>query len=199
MAAVPLLVVESTKNRVLVYEDRVVKEFRSGRGIEKKAQREIAALRRLAGLDGVPAILAQAPDGRSLTLSRLPGKPLSECESIAEGSIARLRELVERILARGVARHHLPARDVIVAPDGSVGLVDFERSTRRRFPGDPSFLVARGITRFHLMRLVHEYAPQLLTPRETRRMRRQVSIRNALQRPLKLKRRLLRSLGLRTT
>jgi len=49
------------------------------------------------------------------------------------------------------------------------------------------------------MRLVHEHAPQLLTPSEMRCVRREESIRNALQRPLNLEGRLLRSLGLGPT
>jgi hypothetical protein len=188
----PLLVVESPKNRVCIYEDRVEKVFAAGRGIARKARREVKALRRLAGIDGVPVLLEISPDGRHVTMSRIEGQPLSECESVTESTMASLRDLVEQILQRGVARHSLPPRDVIVRPDGSAGLVDFERSTPRLFPGDPIWLMARGIMRFHLGRLTYERAPELLTPWERRRIRLQVRVRDAMQRPLKIKRRVVR-------
>ena len=188
----PVRVVETRKNRVFVYADRVQKTFKSVRHSERHARREVAALRRLAGLEGVPVVLEYGPDRMSLVLSRVPGKPLSECESVAEHTLVSLRRLIEQMLQRGVARHSLPPRDVLVRSDGSVGLVDFERSTRRLFPGDPLWLVAKAVTRFHLLRLVDEHAPQLLTPRERRRLRRLEAFRSVLQPPAKLKRRVLR-------
>lgn len=187
-----VLVFDSPKNRVFVYSDRVVKVYHSGRGIARKARRELRALRALDGLHGVPAVLALGPDGRALTMSRLKGTPLSECTRVPEETLASLRRLVEQMLARGVARHSLPRRDVMVLSDGSAGLVDFERSTRRLFSLEPSWLVAQAITRFHMLRLVHEFAPQLMTPGERRRLQLLLSIRAAMQRPLKLRRKLVR-------
>lgn len=189
----PVLVCDTRKNRVLVYEDRVHKTFKTVRYSERRARRELAALRLLAGLEGVPVVLASGLDRTTVVLSRVPGQPLSECESVAESTMVSLRRLVEQSLERGVARHSLPPRDVLVAPDGSAGLVDFERSTRRLFPGDPAWLVAKAVTRFHLMRLINEHAPQLLTPGEHRRLRWQVILRAGLQHPAQLKRRLLRT------
>jgi hypothetical protein len=127
-------------------------------------------------------------------MSRLPGTPLSELATVPERSMAGLRRLVEQMLERGIARHSLPPRDVIVASDGSVGLVDFERSTRRMFPGDPVWQIAKMVTRFHLMRLVDQHAPQLLTSSEKSRLRWQLALRDRLQRPAKLRRRIQRAL-----
>jgi hypothetical protein len=188
----PIKVLESPKNHVHVYEDRVVKIFESSRGLARRARRESAALRRLAGITGVPALLAISPDGRRVTMSRLEGTPLSECDSVTEDTLRSLRDLVDRILRRGVARHSLPPRDIIVRPDGSAGLVDFERSSQRHFQSDPVWLIARGIMRFHLLRLTYERAPQILTPSQVRRIRLQARLRDAAQRPLKLKRRVMR-------
>jgi hypothetical protein len=81
---------------------------------------------------------------------------------------------------------------VIVRPDGSAGLVDFERSSRRLFARDPVWRIACGIMRYHLRRLTYERAPQLLSPAEVRRIRLQVRLRDAAQKPLKLKRRVVR-------
>jgi predicted Ser/Thr protein kinase len=193
-AGEPVLASDTRKNRVLLYEDRVVKVFKSYRSSRKHARQEIAALERLAGMRGVPVVLALGADGMSLTMSRVPGKPLTECTSVSESTFVSLRGLIEEMLGRGVARHSLPPRDVIVASDGSAGLVDFERSTQRRFPGDPFWLVAKEVTRFHLRRLLSERAPQLLTPEEQRRHRRHDRIRTWLQHPAGWKRRVLRAL-----
>jgi hypothetical protein len=46
--------------------------------------------------------------------------------------------------------------------------------------------------RFHLLRLTYERAPQILTPSQVRRIRLQARLRDAAQRPLKLKRRVMR-------
>jgi hypothetical protein len=192
MATAPVLVFDSPKNRVTVFADHVEKVFHSGRGTARKARREVAALHALQGLKGVPSILAVGPDRRSVTMSRLHGMPLSECERVGEGTLVSLRLLVEQMLERGVARHSLPLRDVIVLSDGSAGLVDFERSTRRLFPLDPTWLMARAVTRFQMRRLVYEFAPELLTPNERRWLRLQLSMRAALQHPLKLRRRVAR-------
>lgn len=199
MTTDPVLVFDSPKNRVLIYADRVEKVFHAGRGRERKVRREVAALQALHGLKGVPAFLALSPDGKSVTMSRLHGTPLSECETVAEATLESLRRLVEQMLQRGVARHSLPLRDVIVLSDGSAGLVDFERSTRRLFSLEPTWLLARAVTRFQLQRLVHELAPQLLTASERRRLHVQLCVRAAVQRPLKLRRRVVRFFRARWT
>ena len=185
---------DSRKNRVLVYRDRVSKTFKVAWSSALHARREVKALRLLAGLEGVPAVLMASADRRTIVVSRVPGRPLSECETVAEHTMVRLRELVERMLERGVARHSLPARDVLVDVDGSVGLVDFERSSRRLFPGDPVWLVAKLVSRFHLLRLVDEHAPQLLTQNERRRLRWLLALRASLQPVARLLRKARRAL-----
>lgn len=191
----PVLALKTHKNRVLIFEDRVQKTLGSSRNAALHARREVRALGLLEGLERVPVLLALGLDRKTVIMSRVPGKPLSECEQVDERTMASLRTLIEQILARGVARHSLPPRDVIVAQDGTAGLVDFERSTRRLFPGDPAWLVAKAVTRFHLLRLVDRHAPQLLTPGERRTLRWQAGVRAALQPPAKFMRRVLRALG----
>jgi len=198
-SADPVLVSDTRKNRVFLYEDRVLKTFKPVRSSARRARRELVALRLLAGLEGVPVVIESGVNRMTVVLSRVPGKPLSECESVAEHTMVSLRQLVEKMLERGIARHSLPPRDVLVALDGSAGLVDFERSTRRRFRGDPGWLVAKAVTRFHLTRLIHKHAPQLLTPSEHRRLRWQVLLRAALQHPAELKRRVIRAFFRRRT
>lgn len=171
------------------------KTLGSARHAACHARREIEALRLLAGIRGIPLILALGLDRKSVVMSRVPGTPMSECKHVSELTMKSLRSLVEQMLQRGVARHSLPPRDVIVAADGSAGLVDFERSTRRLFAWDPLWFVAKAVTRFHMLRLLQAHAPQLMTPGERSRLRWQVALRAALQRPAKLRRRVWRALG----
>jgi predicted Ser/Thr protein kinase len=193
-SAEPVLALKTHKNRVLIYEDRVQKTLGSSRHAALHARREVKALGRLAGLERVPVLLALGLDRKTVIMSRVPGKPLSECELVTEFTMASLRRLVEQILARGIARHSLPPRDVIVAEDGTAGLVDFERSTRPLFPGDPAWLIAKQVMRFHLLRLLATHAPQLLTRGEQRWLRWLSGLRTALQPAARLRSRVLRAL-----
>jgi predicted Ser/Thr protein kinase len=193
-SAEPVLTFETRKNRVLVFADRVQKTFKPTRHGMRHARRELAALRALDGLEGVPALLEVRSDPMTVVMTRVSGTPLSDCANVSEPTMLALQRLVERMLQRGIARHSLPARDVLVASDGSVGIVDFERSTRRFLAFAPGWLIAKTVTRYHLMRLVGQHAPQLLTPRERNRLRWQQALRDSLQRPAKLKRRVLRAL-----
>ena len=195
MSQPPALAIDTHKSRVLIFEDRVQKTLGSSRNAALHARREVRALGRLAGLERVPVLLALGLDRKTVIMSRVPGKPLPECGPVTERTMASLRELVERILQRGIARHSLPPRDVIVAPDGSAGLVDFERSTRRLFPGDPAWLIAKQVMRFHSLRLVQKHAPQLLSRGERRWLRWVSGLRAVLQPVAWLKRRVLRAIG----
>jgi len=173
----------------------VEKTMGSRRYVARRVAREVEALRRLAGIERVPVLLALGLDRRTVIMSRVPGKPLSECEVVTERTMASLRKLIEQIIERGIARHSLPPRDVIVAADGTAGLVDFERSTRRLFPGDPAWLIAKQVMRYHILRLVQKHAPQLLTRGEARWLRWLGGVRAALQPTAKLKKRVLRAIG----
>lgn len=190
----PVVASDTRKNRVLIFEDRVQKTFKPSRKSERNARRELEALERLEGLAGIPVVLELDLEKRTVVLSRVPGRPLTELARVQDPTLLGLRRLVEAVLERGVARHSLPPRDVLVAADGSVGLVDFERSTCRRFPGDPIWAIAKLVTRFHVMRLVHGRAPHLLSGSERRRLRALALVRAALQGPDRLKKKLLRAL-----
>ena len=192
--AEPVVASDTRKNKVLLYEDRVEKTFKQRRKSERHARRELRALARLEGLDGIPVVLHADLAQRRVVLSRVPGKPLTELERVPDSALAGLRNLIEAMLERGVARHSLPPRDVIVGPDGSVGLVDFERTTCRGFRGSPVWWIAKAVTRFHVLRLVHSRAPHLLSGSEHVRLRAFVLVRGALQGPARLKKKLLRAL-----
>ena len=192
----PDFVFETAKNRVVIYPDRVVKTFKRTRRSARHSQREAAALRRLQGLPGVPTLLDVSTDGHTLVMTRVPGVPLADGGTMTEQNLLGLRALVEQMLRRGVARHSLPKRDILLSEDGSIGLVDFERSTQRMFAADPIWPVACVVARFNILRLVNGYAPHLLTADEQAWLGRQVGIRATLQHPLRFRRWLFRVLGL---
>ena len=189
---VPDFVFETDKNRVVIYPNRVVKTFKPTRRSARHARREATSLQRLAGLAGVPTLLEVSTDKHTLVMTRIPGVPLADGGSVTDQSLLGLRALVEQMRLRGVARHSLPKRDILLGEDGRIGLVDFERSTQRMFAADPIWRVACVVARFNILRLVNGYAPHLLTAKEQVWLTRQVGIRAALQHPLRFKRWLLR-------
>lgn len=192
----PDFVFETAKNRVVIYPNRVVKTFKPTRRSARHARREATALRRLQGLPGVPTLLEVSTDGHTLVMTRVPGVPLADGGTPTEQNLLGLRALVEQMLLRGVARHSLPKRDILLGEDGSIGLVDFERSTQRMFAADPIWPVACLVVRFNILRLVNGYAPHFLTADEHAWLGRQVRIRATLQHPLRFKRWLFRLIGL---
>lgn len=162
--------IETAKNKAVLEADRVVKTFKQGRKAARRFRLEVESLTRLAGVAGVPALLAVSPPELQLVASRLPGEPLTAARRVPDQAFLRLRDLVQEMLQHGVARHSMPPRDIIVGPDGQVGLVDFERVTLRGWRLSPVWLGACLITRFHLLRLIGNHAPHLLSPGEARRL-----------------------------
>jgi hypothetical protein len=184
--------VESPKNIVTVEAERVTKIYKSGFKGARRFRREGEALQRLAGLDGVPVILERAAEPvMRLVTTRVDGMSLDRCADVPPEIFAGLRELVAEMLRRGVARHSIPARDIMVRPGGRVGMVDFERTEMRGRRFSPVWWVSCVVTRFHLLRLIGDHAPQLLSPTERFRLTLQRGFRNAF-RPLIELRRLLR-------
>ena len=160
--------VETPKNIAVIEADRVVKTFKRSAKAVARFRREVESLRRLEGIEGIPALLEVSEPQLRLVMSRLPGDPISASRPIADAVFVRLRQLVAVMMERGVARHSIPPRDVIVGPGGEVGLVDFERVTLRGGRYDPLWRGACAITRFHLLRLIGDEAPHLLSASEAR-------------------------------
>ncbi len=181
-------IVETRKNAVVLDSARVTKTFKQSGKARRHFRCEIHSLRRLSGLAGIPQLLGSDEANLSIIMSRLPGMPMTGPGAVSVSSIRRLRALVEEVLERGVARHSMPKRDVLLDDDGQIGLVDFERVTLRHWRYSPIWLAACMVSRFHLLRLVGEYAPQLLSPAEARKLRIQGHI-NALYRRVILFRR----------
>ena len=140
--------------------------------------REIRALTRLQGIEGVPACYGEA--GRlGVLLQRVQGERITRwCRTSpleAKPMFARLVRLVDAIHARGVAHIDLRKRDnILITTDGRPYVIDFNAS----FCFQPGSLAARWI--FPLLRHIDtsavlkwkaRLAPGLLTREETRRHR----------------------------
>lgn len=152
------------KNRIVIYQTQVQKIFkREEHHSRERFLLEQEALRRLHGQKGVPELLEVSEDpDLCITMSRLPGAPLNECEGVPDQFFLNLKDLVLRILDRGIARQWIKAGDVIVGPNGKAGIVDFERVTFRRHGLAPAWLIANAVNRVNLLQLISKYAPNVL-------------------------------------
>lgn len=160
--------VTTRKNTVNLAADRVTKIFGRVANARKRFKHEVGSLRRLEGMEGIPALLEVSEPQLRLVVSRLPGEPLAAIRAAPDAAFWRLRDLVAEMMERGVSRHSMPPRDIIIGPDGQVGLVDFERSTLRWCRYGLNWRVSCAITRYHLLRRIEDFAPHLLSVREAR-------------------------------
>jgi hypothetical protein len=134
-----------------------------GPASRRLARREADHLEHLAGLAGVPALLARpAPD--VLLRQWVHGATLRELHAVPDSMFPRLRELVAQVHARGVAYADLSKEDnIVVDPGGAPWLVDFQISVAGRswLGGLVPYLAA--MDRYHLARHVRRRRPDQLT------------------------------------
>ncbi|HMO47543.1 MAG TPA: hypothetical protein PKB14_16115 [Rubrivivax sp.] len=97
--------------------------------------REVRALRRLQGIDGIPA-MAFRVDALSMAARFVPGRPLADIPKgpVSTDFLLALEALLRRVHARGLV--HLDTRgggNLLIRPDGTPGIIDFQAalSTRR--------------------------------------------------------------------
>jgi serine/threonine protein kinase len=150
----------------------------------RQQRRERRALGRLAGVPGIPAVLGELPPW-GLLLERMRGDSISRWrrrrpEEIVP-MIGRLAGLVDRIHEHRVAHLDLRKRDnILVAPDGTPSIIDFNASVCFR-PGSLGdrllFPALRRVDRTALLKWRSLLVPGTLTPAERRRHRRQSLIR----------------------
>jgi RIO-like serine/threonine protein kinase len=100
-------------------------------------RREGRVLAMLRGVAGVPNLVATTPT--SLVVDWLPGDTLFQRRKtgMSPETATRLVALLADLHARGFAHGDIGRRDVLVAPDGSVSLVDFATAVG---PGAPPLL-----------------------------------------------------------
>jgi hypothetical protein len=89
---------------------------------------EEAALRRLEGIEGVPAFIGR-PSPYTIQISPVPGRPLDKMESgeLSESCFEKLVSLIRAIHGRGVAHGDLHQRNILVDQDRPF-IIDFSTS-----------------------------------------------------------------------
>lgn len=183
-----------TKNTVELAPDRVNKYFRSGHHRRQRFEQEVEALQRLAGVAGVPAIIEADADELLLVMERLPGQAFADLDAtqiaaVPDSFYLALRQLAETVIQRGIARHVMPPRDIILCPDNTPGLVDYERATLYRWWLRPIWGPACAVARFHALRFIGQHAPHLLTPAERAKLKRRMRIQRRFQAYIETRRR----------
>lgn len=98
-------------------------------------RRELRALARLRGIEGVPGDAFRV-DAGAIAARFVPGTILAKLDpaQITPGFLERLEDLLRAIHARGVV--HLDTRgasNVLMRPDGSPGIIDFQASLATRW------------------------------------------------------------------
>ena len=145
----------------------------------RQLQRERRALRRLAGLPGIPVDLGGVPPC-GLLLEPMAGEAITRWRRRTQEEIVpmveRFSRLVDGMHARGVAHLDLRKRDnVLVAADGTLSIIDFNASVCFK-PGSWSarlfFPALRRIDLAAVLKWKSYLLPDQLTPDERRRHRR---------------------------
>ena len=131
------------------------------------AGREARALERLAGLDGVPALLSW--NGRTLERSWLDGVCLRDAPAVSPAWFPAARRLLIAIHRRGVAHNDLAKEpNWLVRADGSPALLDFQLASVVADPRSRRLrLLAKQDLR-HLLKHKRSFYPDRLTPIERR-------------------------------
>lgn len=162
---------KDVKNNIRIQGDRVVKKFLVGSKRRRRFRRECRALRRLTGIEGIPELIECDDERMEMVMERIPGQSFEQTATELDDSFfIQLNALVEAMLKRGVARHSMPERDVMVGLDGRPGLVDYERVTLRRLRFSPVWRLSCMISRFHMLRFIGRHRPELLTPAQKRKL-----------------------------
>lgn len=130
------------------------------------AAREARALRRLQGVDGVPALLGWT--GVALDRSHIAGRPMQDGQPRDPGYFREAHRLLRQLRARGVVHNDLAKEpNWLVRDDGRPAIVDFQiagiGAPRSRW----FRLLAREDLR-HLLKHKRTYCPEHLTPVERR-------------------------------
>ncbi len=127
----------------------------------RAAAREARALNRLAGLDGVPALLGW--DGRELLRGYIAGAPMQQAQPRQREYYRDALRLLARLHRRGIVHNDLAKEpNWLVREDGRPALVDFQIAWTRGRRGRLFRLLAREDLR-HLLKHKRTYCPEALS------------------------------------
>ena len=135
------------------------------RGFARRAAaREARALRKLAGLDGVPSLLGW--DGRQLLRGYIDGQPMQQAQPRDRAYYRRALRLLAALHRRGIVHNDLAKEpNWLVRHDGRPALVDFQIAWTRGKRGALFRLLAREDLR-HLLKHKRTYCPDALSARQ---------------------------------
>jgi len=99
---------------------------------------ESAILRHCGGITGVPSVIAyhKSDEFEVLVLERLPGELLDKLDVSWPRLLVNLTKLAAILLNlswRGISHNDVVSRNILVSPEGSVSLIDFDQATRTSF------------------------------------------------------------------
>jgi RIO-like serine/threonine protein kinase len=130
------------------------------------ARREADHLERLAGLSGIPALLARPTDD-AFVRRWIDGETLRDSAHVPDPFFPALRDLVAAVHARGVAYADLAKEEnLIVDPHGLPWLVDFQISVARGSPAAAFVRRLQASDRWYLARHVKRRRPDQMTDEE---------------------------------
>jgi len=130
----------------------------------RAAAREARALTRLAGLDGVPALLGW--DGRELLRGYVAGAPMQQAQPRDRAYYREALRLLARLHRRGIVHNDLAKEpNWLVREDGRPALVDFQIAWTRGRRGALFRLLAREDLR-HLLKHKRTYCIESLSARQ---------------------------------
>lgn len=168
-------VVSTKKMTVEINSDSVTKNFKPSFSYKKRHQTEKKALNLLEKLEGIPKIISFSDANVSITMTKIEG------ENAVHFSDKSLHDLKSKMLSNielGVARHSLPARDLLIGTNQNVGIVDFERATIKEDSLSLVWKIAILVTRFHTYRFIYKHNAHLLETRELKFVQNGLFIRN---------------------
>ena len=130
----------------------------------RAAAREARALDKLAGIDGVPALLGW--DGNELLRGYIAGLPMQQAQPRDRDYYRRALRLLAVLHRRGIVHNDLAKEpNWLVRDDGRPALVDFQIAWTRGRRGSLFRLLAREDLR-HLLKHKRTYCPEALSARQ---------------------------------
>lgn len=132
------------------------------------AKREADHLERLAGIRGIPRLLAR-PSPDALVREWIEGTTLRNLDRVPDGVFPALREVLAAVHARGVAYADLAKEEnVVVDESGHPWLVDFQISVAKGSWLGAFAARLMNADRYHLARHVKRRRPDQLTDDDLR-------------------------------
>lgn len=143
---------------------------------------EFSILKLCAEVAGVPSPIAyhKTDEFEVIVMKRLPGEPLS---NLTVGCfrlfiiLAKLGIILLRLSWRGISHNDIKRENLLITPDNSVSLVDFDQASRTNFPASVAsqfFGISTGENKVHgsIISMLKNYLRQALPPKAVKVLKR---------------------------